>query len=82
MLRMEFHGDPDRDVSILQVALGPYEQFRAGMRTKALNAWTLSVLLFIHGYNVSFEDAAMRTAQMAYDLDFAGAPVFFMAVAG
>ncbi|MEX3936124.1 alpha/beta hydrolase [Paraburkholderia phymatum] len=77
VLRMEFHRDPERDVTILHVALSPYEQFRAEMRTKALNASTPGVLLFIHGYNVSFEDAAMRTAQMAYDLDFPGAPVFF-----
>ncbi|MDE1180987.1 alpha/beta hydrolase [Paraburkholderia sp.] len=77
VLRMEFHRDPERHVSILKVAVTPYDQFRDELRTKALNAATPSVLLFIHGYNVSFEDAALRTAQMAYDLDFAGAPVFF-----
>ena len=27
-------------------------------------------LLFIHGYNVTFEDALHRTAQLAYDLKF------------
>src|SRR5262245_28654371 len=31
----------------------------------------------IHGYNVTFEDAARRTAQIAYDLGFSGAPVFY-----
>lgn len=36
-----------------------------------------SILVFVHGYNVSFEDAARRTAQMANDLDFAGAPLFY-----
>lgn len=33
--------------------------------------------LFVHGYNVTFADAARRTAQIAYDLAFAGAPVFY-----
>ena len=33
--------------------------------------------LFIHGYNVTFEGAARRTAQMAYDLGFNGAAVFY-----
>lgn len=33
--------------------------------------------MYIHGFNVSFEDAARRTAQMAYDLKFNGAPVFY-----
>jgi esterase/lipase superfamily enzyme len=32
--------------------------------------------VFIHGYNVSFEDAARRTGQFAYDLKFVGAPIF------
>jgi esterase/lipase superfamily enzyme len=34
-------------------------------------------LLFIHGYNVSFEDAVFRTAQLAVDLKFRGAPISF-----
>ena len=31
----------------------------------------------MHGYNVTFEDAARCTAQIAYDLKFDGAPIFF-----
>jgi esterase/lipase superfamily enzyme len=34
-------------------------------------------LLFVHGYNVAFDDAARRTAEMAYDLRFGGPAVFF-----
>ena len=34
-------------------------------------------LIFIHGYNVSFDMAAFRTAQISYDLKFSGAPVFY-----
>jgi len=33
--------------------------------------------IFIHGYNNSFEDAAKRTAQLAFDLGFKGAPIMF-----
>jgi len=35
------------------------------------------ILLFIHGYNVSFNEAAKRTAQLTYDLDFHGIPMFY-----
>ena len=35
------------------------------------------VFVFVHGYNQSFEDAARRTAQLAYDLDFDGTPMMF-----
>jgi esterase/lipase superfamily enzyme len=33
--------------------------------------------IFVHGYNTSFEDAARRTAQLAYDMDFDGTPIMF-----
>jgi esterase/lipase superfamily enzyme len=36
-----------------------------------------SALLFIHGYNNSFADAARRSAQIACDLPFKGATGFF-----
>ncbi|MFC1498280.1 alpha/beta hydrolase [Verrucomicrobiota bacterium] len=35
------------------------------------------VLVFIHGYNVNFDEAAKRTAQLAYDLEFTGASMFY-----
>ena len=34
-------------------------------------------VVFLHGYNVSFEQAAVRTAQIAADLNLAGATAFF-----
>ena len=33
--------------------------------------------LFVHGYNVTFADAARRTAQITFDLRFSGEPVFY-----
>jgi esterase/lipase superfamily enzyme len=35
-----------------------------------------TALIFVHGFNVPFDDAAFRTAQMSYDIGFRGAPVF------
>jgi esterase/lipase superfamily enzyme len=34
-------------------------------------------LVFVHGYNTSFEDAARRAAQIAYDIKFDGATFLF-----
>jgi tetratricopeptide (TPR) repeat protein len=34
-------------------------------------------LIFVHGYNVSFESAARRVAQIAYDIQFDGAAFLF-----
>jgi esterase/lipase superfamily enzyme len=35
------------------------------------------LFVFIHGYNVTFEDAALRTAQLAADISFPGVPLFY-----
>ncbi len=49
-----------------------YEAMHATMDQKGKN-----MLVFIHGYNVSFEDAARRTAQMSIDLEFPGVAAFY-----
>jgi esterase/lipase superfamily enzyme len=36
-----------------------------------------SVLLFIHGYNVMFQDAVFKAAQIAYDANFGGSVLVF-----
>ena len=36
-----------------------------------------SAFVFIHGFNVTFDDAAYRTAQLASDLDFRGVPILY-----
>jgi esterase/lipase superfamily enzyme len=41
------------------------------------NSTAEDVLIFIHGFNVPFKQAALRTGQIAYDLRFQGAPVLF-----
>ncbi|MEM7777237.1 MAG: alpha/beta hydrolase [Pseudomonadota bacterium] len=35
------------------------------------------MLVFVHGFNTSFDDALYRTAQIAYDLKFDGAPLVY-----
>ena len=36
-----------------------------------------TAFVFIHGYNTTFEEAALRTAQIGYDLKFPGAPILY-----
>lgn len=35
------------------------------------------ILVFVHGYNVSFSDAVLRITQFVHDSDFKGVPVLF-----
>jgi esterase/lipase superfamily enzyme len=55
-----------------------FQEIREALRPDAIEAeWGDDVLLFVHGYNVSFNQAARRTAQIAYDMGFDGVPMMF-----
>ena len=47
------------------------------IRAVAASSGSKEALVFIHGYNVSFTDAALRTAQLTYDIGFDGAPILY-----
>lgn len=55
------------------------DAFFASIRDKLskLPKTNKSCFVFIHGFNVDFENAARRTAQIHYDLRFEGVPIFF-----
>ncbi len=57
----------------------PVESNRFVQRVAADLAGTKSrnLLVFVHGFNTSFEDAAVRAAQIAADVDFDGTIVLF-----
>ncbi|HEX5773110.1 MAG TPA: alpha/beta hydrolase [Geomobilimonas sp.] len=75
--RLEFREDPEKHVVLLQVAPQDKNAFFADMASRVRTSTGKKLLLFVHGYNVTFADAARRTAQMSYDLAFDGAPVFY-----
>jgi esterase/lipase superfamily enzyme len=77
ILRFEFRENPEKHVVLLSAEVSSKEKFFADMATRVNKSKTSDALLFVHGYNVTFEAAARRTAQMTYDLGFDGAPVFY-----
>jgi esterase/lipase superfamily enzyme len=74
-----FREDPEKHVVLLKVT--PQEKaaflrdLQAAMRAEGNGRKRCFV--FVHGYNVPFRMAARRTAQMAHDLGFPGAPIFY-----
>ncbi len=70
--KLEFRPDPEKHIALLSSATMGVQTFRALLRTRAREAGTKSSLVFVHGYNITFEEAARRTAQIAYDLKFTG----------
>jgi esterase/lipase superfamily enzyme len=77
ILRMEIGEDPAKHVVLMKVSPELPDDFYASLRGEVARAKENSALVFIHGYNVTFEDAARRTAQIAYDLKFQGVPLFY-----
>ena len=74
---LEFHEDPARHVVLLAVQPASHDAFVGDLAARVAAAPGRTALVFVHGYNVTFEDAARRTAQIAYDIHFAGVPMFF-----
>jgi esterase/lipase superfamily enzyme len=62
----------DDRLKLLSIDAQPAEQFLQSMATDERSA-----VIFIPGYNVSFEAAALRAAQIGFDLSVRGAMAFF-----
>jgi len=76
-IRFQFREDPEKHVVLLKTIVNSHDEFFADVSARVHASQKKSAFLFVHGYNVTFEDAARRTAQMSYDLSFDGAPVFY-----
>ncbi len=77
IFRLELHGTPDRHVVLLDVERLSSDHFFTKLSERIARSPEKDTFVFVHGYNVSFEDAARRTAQIAYDLEFPGAPIVY-----
>ena len=77
MLRLQFREYPDKHIVLLNVKPETKHQLLIDLKNRISYSETNQVFIFIHGFNVSFEEAARRTAQIHYDLTFDGAPIFY-----
>jgi esterase/lipase superfamily enzyme len=67
----------DDALRILEVdSLSP-SGFVAGIRAELAHWQKRTALVFVHGYNVSFREAALRAAQIGFDLRIEGITAFF-----
>jgi esterase/lipase superfamily enzyme len=75
--RLEFHEDPAKHVVLLGVHPEAQSLFYSDLASTVAASPDKEAFVFIHGYKTTFEDAARRTGQLAYDLGFNGAPIFY-----
>lgn len=80
-LNLKFFEDPKKHILVTKISpISAKELF--GTINKQLSAnssegTNKDAVIFVHGFNVTFDDAAKRTAQVAYDIGFKGAPIMF-----
>lgn len=77
LLSFEFREDSDKHIVLQRVDPMELSEFAKNLKEQVeYSAWP-EALVFIHGYNVTFEDAARRSAQIAYDIKFGGIAALF-----
>jgi esterase/lipase superfamily enzyme len=77
LIGISFPENPAKHVVLQSIETRNASEYFALVQRKIADSANKAAFVFIHGYNVSFEDAARRTAQIAYDLKYDGAPTFF-----
>ncbi|EMI54828.1 alpha/beta hydrolase [Rhodopirellula sallentina] len=77
LLKFEVSEDQAKHIVLTSVDELPVDAFEQRLKTEIAEADQPDLLVFIHGYNVDFESAVLRTAQIAVDLPFEGVPVCY-----
>jgi esterase/lipase superfamily enzyme len=77
ILRLEVKPVASEHVILRKTERLPDDTFYALLRDRVAASSRKELFIFVHGFNVTFEDAARRTAQIHHDLHYEGAPVFF-----
>ena len=82
VLGFEMSYNPDKHITLLGPILQrTMPEFLAELKERVGQSRGRDLFVFIHGFNTTFEDAARRTAQMAFDWKkaggFDGAPMFY-----
>lgn len=73
----EFRSDPSRHFVLSDIREMDDSSFNALLRKRVQDSPDKDLFIFVHGFHNTFEDAAFRTAQIAHDSGFKGAPVFY-----
>lgn len=76
-IHLEFRPDPNKHVVLLNVNQLGSDPFYRQLSERVAGSRQKEVVVFVHGFNNSFEEAARKTAQLTWDLRFDGAPILY-----
>jgi len=74
---LDFREDPQRHIVLSSVVPEASEAVFAEMQDHVRKTGKAEAFVFVHGFNVPFHEAAKRTAQMAFDMNFEGLPILY-----
>jgi esterase/lipase superfamily enzyme len=80
VFRLELREDPERHVVLLDLAPLAPDAFDGSLASTLAATPGRKLMVYVHGFNNSFHEAARRTAQMAFDMSSEGVdlvPVLF-----
>lgn len=70
--------DPQRQLVLLETTKPtPSADFLATLDRRLAQSPRREIFIFVHGYAVTFDEAATRFAQIAHDVEFDGVPILF-----
>jgi len=75
--RLEFRENRDKHFVIVERTVKPSSTFYTELARRVQRSEGKEAMVFVHGFNVDFDEAVYRTAQLSYDLGLAGAPILF-----
>ena len=76
-IHLEFRPDQNKHVVLLRVNELASDPFYRQLSERVAGSPQKEVVVFVHGFNNSFEEAARKTAQLTWDLRFDGAPILY-----
>lgn len=77
ILQFELTENSDRHVVVTHTGEMDENNFIVSLSKDVEASKGKSAFIFVHGYNTTFEEAARRASQIAYDVPFNGIPAFF-----
>lgn len=77
LFRFEISEDQGKHIVLTSAIELSETDFHQRLAKKVADSASSDLLVFIHGYNVDFQSAVRRTAQIAVDLPFEGVPICY-----
>lgn len=77
LARFDWAGNAAGQIAITELARLDAPDFYAAVAADLAEPDAGEALLFVHGFNTSFAEAARTTAALAYEMNFDGVPLFY-----